>query len=80
MQSLRTVSVDASPPPRELSKKPLVMLLWGRPEVKTLINILPAQQGKEKKKEALYSSGAPRSPDAVGGKERGGSRWRVRRK
>lgn len=66
--SLYSILVNVFPPPWELPKKPLITLHWGHPEVKTLINILPAQQGK--KKEALYLSGVLRSQEAVGGKEK----------
>ena len=45
--------VSVFPPPWELSKKPLVMLHSGQPEVKTLINISPAQPGEEKKKSTI---------------------------
>lgn len=47
--SLYSILVNVFPPPWELYKKPLVMLHLGQPEVKTLIHILPAQFGEEKK-------------------------------
>lgn len=67
--SLYSILVNVSPPPWELSKRPLVMLHWGQPEVKTLINISPAQPGEERK--ALYLSGVLCSQEAVGEKEGG---------
>lgn len=46
---LRSILVNAFPPPRELSKKPHVMLLRGRPEVKThKYFTCPTGEGKKK--------------------------------
>lgn len=53
-------------------RSPLVILHWGHPEVKTLINILPAPTRGEEKK-ALYLSGVLCSQEAVGEKEKGTS-------